>query len=56
LQKELITSLTLAAKHARGGKVKGMRLTAVELPKATGTRGHLSPAGRGKFHKWLILI
>ena len=30
--KELITSLTQAAKHARGGKVKGMRVTAVELP------------------------
>jgi hypothetical protein len=30
--KELITSLTQAAKHTRGGKVKGMRVTAVELP------------------------
>jgi hypothetical protein len=30
--KELITSLTQAAKHGRGGKVKGMRVTAVELP------------------------
>ena len=30
--KELIESLKQAAEHARGGKVRGMRLTKVELP------------------------
>jgi hypothetical protein len=36
--KELITSLTQAAKHARGGKVKGMRVKAVELPDVKAVR------------------
>ena len=39
--KELITSLTQAAKHARGGKVKGMRVTAVELPDVKAIRRSL---------------
>ena len=38
---ELITSLTQAAKHARGGKVKGMRVTAVELPDVKAIRRSL---------------
>ena len=29
---ELIESLKQSAKHAKGGKVRGMRVTAVELP------------------------
>ncbi|MEA2940614.1 MAG: hypothetical protein QOD09_1143 [Bradyrhizobium sp.] len=32
LAKQLIASLTQAAKYARGGKVKGVRVTTVELP------------------------
>ena len=39
--KELITSLAQAAKHARGGKVKGMRVTAVELPDVKAIRRSL---------------
>jgi len=39
--KELITSLTPAAKHARGGKVKGRRVTAVELPDVKAIRRSL---------------
>ena len=39
--KELITSLTQAAKHARGGNVKGMRVTAVELPDVKAIRRSL---------------
>jgi putative transcriptional regulator len=39
--KELITSLTQATKHARGGKVKGMRVTAVELPDVKAIRRSL---------------
>jgi putative transcriptional regulator len=39
--KELITSLTQAAKHARGGKVKRMRVTAVELPDVKAIRRSL---------------
>jgi addiction module HigA family antidote len=39
--KELITSLTQAAKHARGGKVKGMRVKAVELPEVKAVRRSL---------------
>jgi hypothetical protein len=35
--KELITSLTQAAKHARGGKVKGVLATTIELPDVTAT-------------------
>ena len=30
--KELMTSLTQAAAHARSGKVKGLRVTSVEMP------------------------
>jgi putative transcriptional regulator len=39
--KELITSLTQAANHARGGKVKGMRVTAVRLPDVKAIRRSL---------------
>jgi hypothetical protein len=39
--KELITSLTQAAKHTRGGKVKGMRVKAVELPDVKAVRRSL---------------
>jgi hypothetical protein len=46
--KEPITSLTQAANHARGDKVKGMRVTAVEVPFDEAPNGHLSPEGRGR--------
>jgi putative transcriptional regulator len=39
--KELITSLRQAAKHARGGKVKGLRVTSVELPDVKAIRRSL---------------
>ena len=42
--KELIESMQQAAKHANGGKVRGMRVTAVELPdvKAIRKKLHMS--------------
>jgi hypothetical protein len=51
--KELITSLTQAAKHARGGKVKGMRVTAVELPfdEAANTQVTSPPVGVVGWHR-----
>ena len=39
--KELITSLGQAAAHARGRKVRGMRVTAVEIPDVKAIRRSL---------------
>jgi putative transcriptional regulator len=39
--KELITSLTQATAHARGRKVKGLRVTTVEMPDVKAIRRSL---------------
>jgi putative transcriptional regulator len=39
--KELLTSLSQAAAHARGGKVRGLRVTAVEIPDVKAIRRSL---------------
>ena len=39
--KELLTSLSQAAAHARGGKVRGLRVTAVEIPDVKALRRSL---------------
>ena len=39
--KELLTSLSQAAAHARGGKVRGLRVTAVEMPDVKAIRRSL---------------
>ena len=48
--KELIESMQQAAKHANGGKVRGMRVTAVELPdvKAIRKKLHIEELGAGQ--------
>ena len=39
--KELLTSLSQAAAHARGGKVRGLRVTVVEIPDVKAIRRSL---------------